>query len=115
MKILGLKLLNLNSLRGAHEISFASGPLADAGLFVITGPTGSGKSTLLDAMTLGLYGRAARYGDSQFPEDMMSRHTGECGAEVEFSAGGIAYRASWKLRRARGQPGGAVQTAQRKL
>ena len=61
MKILRIRLVNLNSLRGEHVVEFEHGPLAEAGLFLICGPTGAGKSTLLDAITLALYGRAARY------------------------------------------------------
>jgi len=61
MKILQVKLYNLNSLQGEHTIDLAGDPLGSAGIFAITGPTGAGKSTLLDAVTLALYGRAARY------------------------------------------------------
>lgn len=112
MKILRVRLENLNSLRGTHEIDFSEEPIASAGIFAITGPTGAGKSTLLDAITLALYGRAARY-DSPNPADMMSRHCGECQAEVEFEVRGERYRAEWQLRRARGKPEGKVQPAQR--
>ena len=84
MKILSIKLKNLNSLKGEHVLDFQKDPLAGAGLFCITGPTGAGKSTLLDALTLALYGKAARYDKLSNPEDMMSRHCGECRAEVEF-------------------------------
>jgi|GEM_PF-3570449 len=37
------------------------GLLGEAGIFSITGPTGAGKSTILDAITLALFGKAARY------------------------------------------------------
>ena len=47
MRILRIGLKNLNSLRGAHSVDLENGPLADAGIFAITGPTGAGKSTLL--------------------------------------------------------------------
>ena len=73
MKILRVKLTNLNSLQGSHELDFEADPLAGAGLFAITGPTGSGKSTLLDAITLALYGKAARYGATPSPEDIRGR------------------------------------------
>ena len=39
-------------------------PLADAGLFAITGPVGAGKSTLLDAMCLALFDRTPRLSGS---------------------------------------------------
>ena len=75
---------------------FDEAPLSAAGVFLITGPTGAGKSTLLDAMTLALYGRAARYGNEK-ADEMMSRHTMECFAEVDFETGGRRLRASWRL------------------
>ena len=103
MKILRIRLLNLNSLRGEHLVDFEQGPLAQAGLFLIAGPTGAGKSTLLDALTLALYGRAARYAKDPNPEDMMTRLCGECRAEVEFEVASGRYRAEWHLRRARGK------------
>jgi DNA repair protein SbcC/Rad50 len=115
VKILRIKLRNLNSLRGDHVVDFTKEPLASAPIFAITGPTGAGKSTLLDAMTLALYGRAARYEKDSNPENMMSRHTSECSAEVTFSVNKEVYRAEWQLRRARGKIDGALQPPQRFL
>lgn len=113
MRILRIALRNLNSLKGEHVVDFEKPPLLGAGLFAIVGPTGAGKSTLLDAITLALYGRAARYGKTANPEDVMSRHCGECGAEVEFEAVEGRFRASWTLRRARGKASGALQAPKR--
>ena len=96
MRLLAVRLQNLNSLSGTHEVRFDAEPLSAAGVFLITGPTGAGKSTLLDAMTLALYGRAARYGNDK-ADEMMSRHTAECFAEVDFEAGGRKLRATWRL------------------
>lgn len=96
MRLLAVRLQNLNSLSGTHEVRFDAEPLAAAGVFLITGPTGAGKSTLLDAMTLALYGRAARYGNDK-ADEMMSRHTTECLAEVDFETGGRKLRATWRL------------------
>lgn len=115
MKLLRLHLLNLNSLRGSHSLDLSQPPLLHAGLFAIIGPTGAGKSTLLDAITLALYGRAARYAGTRSPEDVMSRHTGECRAEVEFQVPSGRYRAVWALRRAHRKPTGKVQNATRHL
>ena len=113
MKIERIILNNLNSLRGEHIIDLTVEPLSTAGLFAITGPTGAGKSTLLDAITLALYGRAARYGRRPNPEDMMSRRCGECSAEVEFEVASGKYRAVWQLRRAKGRASGKVQAPRR--
>lgn len=114
MRLLSVRLQNLNSLNGTHEVVFEKPPLAAAGVFLITGPTGAGKSTLLDAITLALYGRAARYGSDK-ADEMMSRHTAECYAEVEFETSGRRLRASWRMRRARGRPEGKLQPVERRL
>jgi exonuclease SbcC len=115
VKILSIKLKNLNSLKGEHELDFRQDPLAGAGLFCITGPTGAGKSTLLDALTLALYGKAARYDRLSNPEDMMSRHCGECRAEVVFEVEEGQFRAEWLLRRAKNKADGRIQPAKRFL
>ncbi|MBL9183470.1 MAG: hypothetical protein JNN17_15125 [Verrucomicrobiaceae bacterium] len=114
MRLLAVRLQNLNSLSGAHEVRFDEGALNAAGVFLITGPTGAGKSTLLDAMTLALYGRAARYGNDK-ADEMMSRHTAECLAEVDFETKGEKLRATWRLRRARGKADGKLQPVERRL
>jgi exonuclease SbcC len=114
MRLLAVRLQNLNSLSGAHEVRFDEGALSTAGVFLITGPTGAGKSTLLDAMTLALYGRAARYGNDK-ADEMMSRHTAECLAEVDFETKGEKLRATWRLRRARGKADGKLQPVERRL
>lgn len=98
MRLLAVRLQNLNSLSGEHVVRFDEVPLSAAGVFLITGPTGAGKSTLLDAMTLALYGRAARYGNEK-ADEMMSRHTMECFAEVDFETSGRRLRATWRLGR----------------
>ena len=113
MKIQRIILKNLNSLRGEHTIDLIAAPLSNVGLFAITGQTGSGKSTLLDAITLALYGRAARYGNQPSPENMMSRRCGECSAEVEFEVPDGKYTAVWQLRRARGKANGRIQSPKR--
>lgn len=114
MKILRIRFENLNSLRKG-DIDLENEPLASAGIFAITGPTGTGKSTILDAITLALYGRAARYDAVSNPADMMSRHTGSCSAEVVFEVPKGRFVASWSLRRARGKVDGALQAAERRV
>ena len=115
MKILKIEFENLNSLRGVQTIDLESGDLAEAGIFAITGPTGAGKSTILDAITLALYGRAARYGSSPSPEDMMSRHTGFCRSEIVFETPTGRFRSAWLLNRARKNPNGKIQPAKHQV
>lgn len=115
MKIRQIRLKNLNSLKGLHEIDLMAEPLASAGLFAITGPTGAGKTTLLDAVTLALYGRAARYGTESNPKHVMTHHCSECSAEVVFEVPSGVYRAVWERRRARKQADGKLQPAKRYL
>jgi exonuclease SbcC len=111
MKILRVKLLNINSLKGEFEIDFEK-YLKGESLFAITGPTGAGKSTILDVISCALYGRTARL---QNPNDLMSRHTGECLCEVEFEIKGDTYRSSWSQKRSYKKPDGNFQMAKMEI
>nr|WP_283628634.1 AAA family ATPase [Alteromonas macleodii] len=112
MRILTLRLKNLNALKGEWKIDFTQSPFIDNGLFAITGPTGAGKTTLLDAICLALYHQTPRLGPiSTSNNDIMTRGTAECLAEVEFDIKGKAYRAFWSMRRARGKVDGNLQSA----
>ncbi|WP_347158558.1 AAA family ATPase [Pontibacter chitinilyticus] len=114
MKILSVRFQNLNSLKGEHEIRFDQSPLAEAGLFAITGPTGAGKTSILDAITVGLYGLVHRH-SSDKPLELMTRHTAESASEVEFEANGRRYRSKWHIRRSRGKAEGNIQPVHMEL
>ena len=111
MKILRIKALNINSLKGNVDIDFTEF-LNENALFSITGPTGSGKSTILDIITCAMYGRTARLSN---PSELMSRHTGESFCEVEFEIKGDIYRSSWTQKRARKKADGNFQVAKMEL
>ncbi len=75
-----------------------------------------GKTTLLDAICLALYHQTPRLKQlSQSSNELMSRHTAECLAEVEFSVRGQGYRAFWSQRRSRGAVEGNLQAAKVEL
>lgn len=101
MKILSVYFKNINSLKGEHRLAFDQAPLAGVGVFAITGPNGSGKSSILDAITLGLYGQTFRF--DRPADHVMTKHTGDCFAEVIFALGAEKYRAVWRAMREGGE------------
>lgn len=113
MKIISLRLKNINSLKGEWKIDFSQEPFSSSGLFAITGATGAGKTTLLDAICLALYHRTPRLNEPSPADKVMTRHTGDCLSEVEFevkhNGQDKRYRAFWEVRRARGAADGKLQ------
>jgi len=113
MKILELRFKNLNSLYGEWVIDFTDPEYISNGIFALTGPTGAGKSTLLDAVCLALYGATPRLGRiTKSSNEIMSRQTGECYAEVVFESQKGRFRCHWEQRRARKKPGANLQNPQ---
>ncbi len=113
MKILRVRIRNLNSLRLSTEIDFSQPPLAGAGIFAITGDTGAGKTTVLDALTLALYGRVARSRDVH--KEVMSYGAADCLAEAEYETATGLYRSHWSQARAYSKPDGNLQPSRREL
>lgn len=101
MRLIELRLKNLNSLKGEWHIDFTDPAFANEGIFAITGQTGAGKTTILDAICLALYSRTPRLGDiTGSTNEMMTQGTGECSAEVVIEIGSKHYRCSWYQHRA---------------
>ncbi|MEK7828139.1 MAG: AAA family ATPase, partial [Thermodesulfobacteriota bacterium] len=116
MRILGVRFRNLNSLAGEWQVDFTHPDYASNGIFAITGPTGAGKTTILDAVCLGLYGSTPRLGKvTKSANEIMSRQTGECFAEVTFETQKGRYRCHWSQRRARKHPEGELQQARHEI
>ncbi len=116
MKINQLRFKNLNSLAGEWEIDFTVTEYVADGIFAISGPTGAGKSTILDAICLALYGRTPRLKNiSKSTNEIMSRQTGICFAEVVFESHEGTFRAFWSQRRAREKADGALQNPEHEI
>src|ERR1039457_615365 len=110
MRILRLRFRNLNSLAGDWDIDFTHPDYVSSGIFAITGPTGSGKTTILDAIYVALYGQTPRLNKiPQSENEIMSRQTGECFAEVEFETAKGHFRTQWSQHRSRRQADGQLQ------
>tara|TARA_R110002153_G_scaffold107109_4_gene246867 strand:- start:24501 stop:28172 length:3672 start_codon:yes stop_codon:yes gene_type:complete len=116
MRILELRFKNLNSLVGEWLIDLSHPAFVADGIFAITGPTGAGKSTILDAICLALYGRTPRLRNiSKTSNEIMSRQTGECFAEVIFETNAGKYRCHWSQHRARKKAEGELQSPKHEI
>lgn len=114
MKIHKVILHNIASFADA-TVDFDAEPLASTDVFLITGRVGSGKSTILDAISLALFGVTPRlqaqravqaYGSFEnagvtTPRQILRSGCAEGRAELLFEAGGVEYRAMWKVDRSR--------------
>lgn len=101
MKILDIRFKNLNSLRGEWHIDLQNSAYVNDGIFAITGPTGAGKTTIFDAVCLALYSQTHRLGRiTGQSNEIMSKHTNECYAQVLFENSGKKYICSWEQHKA---------------
>lgn len=132
MRVIAIRGQNIASLADRFELDFGQEPLRSSGLFAITGDTGAGKSSILDALCLALYANcprlgAERSGDevpdagsdvlrSSDPRACLRRGASEGFAEVDYlGIDGVAYRARWTARRARGRATGSLQPVAREI
>ena len=116
MRILRVRFKNLSSLTGEWDIDLNHPAFVADGIFAIIGPTGAGKTTILDALCLALYGRTPRLKRlTKGANELMSRGTGECFAEVTFETQAGRYRCHWSHHRARRKPDGELQAPRHEI
>ena len=116
MRILQIRFKNLNSLEGEWEIDLTHPAFVSDGIFAITGPTGAGKTTILDAICLALYGRTPRLNKvTKSGNEIMSRQTGECFAQVTFETQTGRFRCHWSQHRARKKLDGELQAPKHEI
>lgn len=116
MRILQIQFKNLNSLTGEWSIDFTHPAYMSNGIFAITGPTGAGKTTILDAICLALYGRTPRLNRvNKGGNEVMSRQTGECFAEVTFETQKGRFRCHWSQHRSRKKSDGELQASKHEI
>ncbi len=114
MRLLRLKLRNIASLRGDHDIDFRE-IQQQSPLFAITGETGAGKSTILNCIGLALYGEVYKKNLNQ--PDVVTLGEKDASIELSFQVKGKVYLADWRIRILRhdGRPFANAPTAQRML
>jgi exonuclease SbcC len=113
MKILNLRFENINSLAGKWEIDFTD-PSFNGGIFILCGATGAGKTSILDALCLALYGRTSRQNSfNKEQNEVMTKGTSSCFAQVEFEANNRRYRSFWEHKKQK--TGGFQNTCKRRF
>ena len=114
MRLIKLKIKNIASLKGEHEIDFLH-IQNQSPLFAITGETGAGKSSILNSIGLVLYGKVYKSNVTQ--NDLVTLGEKEGQIELIFQAQGKHYLAFWraKIRKQNGELYSTPQTPQREL
>lgn len=95
MRLIKIKIHNLASLKGEHEIDFAEIQKISP-LFAITGETGAGKSTILNAIGLSLYGDLYKPQVNQV--DIITLGEKEGSVQLIFALKNNYYLADWRAR-----------------
>jgi len=95
MKLLQIKIKNIASLQGLHEINFSLIEKSSS-LFAITGETGSGKSTILNAISLALFGEVYKKNVNQM--DLVTLGEKEAEIQLILMMKNQTYLADWKAR-----------------
>lgn len=114
MRLVRLRVRNIASLRGEHDIHFAE--IQKVGqLFAITGETGSGKSTILNTIGLALYGDIYKKNVQQI--DVVTLGEKDGSIELLFQVKNKYYLSEWraKVRKQNGEPYSTPQTPSRML
>ena len=112
MRLLKLRIENINSLAGRYEIDFTNRDYVESGIFAIVGPTGSGKTTILDAVTRALFGKTPRMETRTSTSKktdrgcmVLTEGRKQCSASVVFESMGKFWRSRWSVRLKRtGEP-----------
>ena len=114
MRLIKLKIKNIASLKGEHEIDFAQ-IQNQSPLFAITGETGAGKSSILNAIGMVLYGKVYKSNVTQ--NDLVTLGEKDGHIELIFQAQGKYYLALWraKVRKQNGELYSTPQPAQREI
>ena len=114
MRLAKLKIRNIASLKGEHEIDFLE-IQRESSLFAITGETGSGKSSILNSIGLALYGQIYKKNVNQI--DVVTLGEKEGSIELIFQVKGKYFLADWRarVRKQNGEPYSTPQTPVRNL
>lgn len=114
MRLIRLKVRNIASLKGEHEIDFTEISRGSP-LFAITGETGSGKSSILNSIGLALYGEIYKKNINQV--DVVTLGEKDGAIELIFQVKGNYYLADWRARvlKQNGEPYSTPQSPVRTL